>query len=130
MSKKIQFYTKHPNKPRCGVEHTIHQDSELYILWYYLYRIDKIILSNNNYEKTTHILQEPLDKHDYINYTQLKLKNSFIGRRHSGTIDNKTILINNYSDFIDNISKESYLKFKNHTPNPRPMMILYTNKKH
>ncbi len=51
MSKKIQFYTKHPNKPRCGVEHTIHQDSELYILWYYLYRIDKIILSNNNYEK-------------------------------------------------------------------------------
>ncbi len=77
----------------------ISHNTELYRIWYNLYKIDKILLTDNAYNKTINIFEKSFDdNNNYLEYINYNISNTLIGQYNT--------TINNYSDFLYYISIE------------------------
>ncbi len=88
----------------------ISHNTELYRIWCNIYKIDKILLTDNVYIKTIDIFKESFDdNNNYLEYINYNISNTLTGSFDkyktnvlNGILNNYTI--NNYSDFLDYIS--------------------------
>ncbi len=55
-----------------------HNNNTINRLWYYLYKVDKIILSDDSFHKAINIFEEVLDdNNNYLEYTKYKIPNLY-----------------------------------------------------
>jgi len=101
LAQEITIQITHPDyhysRPELRKQIKISHNNTINRLWYNLYRIDKIIFTDDPFHKAIDILEELLDdNNNYLEYTKCNLLNPFSSsENYSG--------VNNYFDFQDYI---------------------------